>query len=303
MERRDFLEKSSLLGGAGVISLASDALSPAVERMRALGRITPITPPDMDSYLALIDRGMEHLATFDLDQRLSVEPTGLERERELARKSLRTLYLTGMIRDLSTECQLHPGVQARLWAAVPEINDAVLSMTEFLSGLTETEKADLQAALRDDSNPAMQFSEALTDGGADWGLTMQRRLQTRGLVAHVAWRLRHQPPDLVIGEYLEKVEKVKASSGHDAALQRKLGARLAEEIFWAGQEALPEEEEGRGTPWGLKVMGIGLLTFGAGAALVGAGADAGLIIGTLGVLAFIVGLFALMVQLIKRSRR
>jgi hypothetical protein len=255
-----------------------------------------IVPEDMDAYVAQIDQGMEHLATVPMENRIPVKGADYEARAELARKSLRALYLTGMVGDLALEAQADPRIQKRLLEAAPEIDDAVLSMTEFLSGLTDTEKADLQTVLLHKSNPAMQISEALTDESAVLGLSPQRRLQTRALVTHVSWRFRNQPPDLVIGEYVDKVVKLRDYKGQEIIDQRKLAARIGEEAFWKVQETPADATDSGGLPWGLKVMGLGLVVFGAGALIASNGADAGLLVGTLGAILFVIGLIALIVK-------
>jgi hypothetical protein len=301
MDRRDFLEKSSLFGVAGLASATSNPLNPALERIKGMVEAPRIVPDDMDEYVGLIDRGMAHIASLPLAERFPVRGPDLEAREDLVRKSLRALFLTGMVGDLAPEAQTDPRIQDRLLKAAPEIDDAVLSMTEYLSGLTVTEKADLQAVMRHKDNPGMQISEALTDESALLGMSPQRRLQTRAMVTHVSWRFRNQPSDLVISEYVDKVVKLRDAKGSDLIAQRKLTARMGEEMFWKAQETQEEKTGLGGLPWGLKVMGLGVVTFAGGAAMVALGADAGLIFGTVGVLMFIVGLFALIIQGIRGS--
>jgi len=304
MDRRDFLEKGGLFGAAGLASAASGTIDPALEHWKGLGAMARISPPDMDEYLAQIDAGMEQLANLPLDDRFPGRSPEAEARRDLVRKALRTLYLTGMVGDLTVEAQTHSGIQKRLWDTAPEIDDTILSMTEYLSGLTVTEKADLQKVLRHKDNPAMQISEGLTDAGALLGMSTHRRIQTRAMVTQISWRLRNQPPDLVIGEYLEKVEKLKDSPAREIRDERRIASLLGEKMFWKTHEMQADSEK-REMPWGLKVMGKGLIVFAAGALLVAIETDAtvaiGLITGTVGAVMILVGLVALLIHAIKQA--
>jgi len=82
----------------------------------------------------------------------------------------------------------------------------------------------------------------------------------------VSWRLKSQPPRLMIDEYVSKVDRATASDIESAARQRWIAARYGAEVFWQAQESLRQRRISRG----LKAMGIGALLFAAGLLLVAA---------------------------------
>ena len=58
----------------------------------------------------------------------------LEKQTVLTRKAMRSLYVTGRFLDLPDELKAHPGVQARLLAVAPDMDDAVVGYTSRSSG-------------------------------------------------------------------------------------------------------------------------------------------------------------------------
>lgn len=293
MDRRRFIEIGTGTGAAGIVSLSSGACAPVFLQTGDLGGALGGSRIDLDLHLSTLDRGLGLLAEANLAGR----PTrpGDPAKNQLTRDALRTLYFSGMLGDLPVESQIEPKVQQRLWRMAPEVDNTMASMTDYLDRVTSSEWADLQLFLRYRNNPAMVLAEELTDHAAMHGMSRSRRLQTRAIITSTALRLRSQPPEAVVGEYLEKMQKMADSDGMETIARRNLAARLGEEAFWRAQAAAIRTES-QGTPRGLKTMGWGVIIFAAGGVIVAAGAFPGVFVMTAGAVVLLVGLIQLLVD-------
>lgn len=239
MERREFL-KVSTAATAGAAAVASSACT--------TGGAHLLAPPvvsleDMDAFLERLDIGMSSISKANA--LASLVPAGADLEalearvgrEELARGdslfrgTLRSLLLTGSFRDLPEEGRVHPGMQARLWESLDEMNDSMLGLHKYLQGLSPTERADLQRAIRRDPGLPMRVFEALDREAQATGVSLTRRLHMRQIAADVSFRMRHSTP-LLVDEYTSKVERVVARSGADTELERSLVVTMGEAAFW-----------------------------------------------------------------------
>ena len=288
MDRRKFI-------GTGAASAASVLAGSACAPMTRLSDPRPRTvPADMDAYVSRIDASMERMGRWSS----AAWAPGFQGNRDAAdaigRSAFQSMYFTGMVNDLPIEGQLHPGMQERIAAHMPLMDDATDRMTDFLRAQTPADLATVQRALRD-HNAGAQIFTALDDEAGVLGVSDWRREQTRTIYSNAEWRLRNQPPSLLVTEYLEKVERLGASDVPTEARTQALAARLAEEAFWA-TDAPPTERQARLRRGG-KVMGFGVLTFAAGAAIVAGGAFGGVFVATAGVVMVLVGLVILLIGL------
>lgn len=284
MDRRRFIG----WGTASAIGLAGT--SACVPPLR--GQQRAAMPTDMDDYLARLDAGTERIGRWSP---ADVVP-GWSGDRPdadaLARTALQSLFITGMIADLPVEAQMRPEVQRRIHAAMPLMDEATDRTTSFLQGVTASDLDRVQLGLRDFAAGEQIFS-ALDQAAAANGLSSFRRAQTGEIFAQAEWRLRNQPPALIVGEYMEKVNKLAAADISTETRIRMLAAKAGEEAFWqaANEKTLREARISRG----LKVMGYGLLVFAGGGAIVAAGAFPGVFVMTVGAVMLIVGLIILLV--------
>jgi len=184
-------------------------------------------------------------------------------------------------------------------------------MEEYLETHGEMSDKELRTFLRRDDDPGMRFLENFNNLARDHGITAQRRLQIRAMTTNILWRLKNQPPDLLLNECNEKMKRATAGAGPDIAAQNLVAAKVTEEAFWQWQQegGGGEEEENyskkekkeSGVHKGAKMMGIGLLLFGAGAGIAVAGAAPGVVLGTVGAIFFLIGLIRLLAGLISGS--
>ena len=284
MNRREFL-----VTGAGSAIAAAGIGVPAAAAAGTL----PIAAPDMTAYLARVDAGLERIGRWSPTAEFPRWAGDRPAADALARDALQALFLTGMFGDLPRESQLHAGMQDRLYANLGMLDRAYDGMTAYLRSRTPADLARAQAALRQPSSgSAVRMS--LDAEAAVLGVSEARRAQTRSLFEHAEWRLRTQPPALVVGEYLDKVERLTADDVASEAREREVAARVGEELFWRSADDTKRRARIRR---GAKVMGIGFLTAAVGVGAAWAGAFPMVIVGTIGVVIMIVGLLILVVGL------
>jgi hypothetical protein len=322
MDRRAFVQAGAVSG----LALAVAPTAAPAQFKPTIPRPGPVD--DMDAYLARVDEGMERIGRWSV----TADHPGFSGDREatdtLARTAMQTMFLTGMLGDLPVEQQLHPGMQERLWAALPTMDEALDRSREFLTTRTDEEMARVQAALRGPHRAAERVADALDEQAELTGVSPWRREQLRGMVTLAGWRLANQPPDLMVSEYLEKIDRVDPSDIALEAKKRWLAAQVGERLFWARADAAdgvvtphtlgdqPSSPRERMIARGAKGMGIGILIFAAGAGLVALGGSGssgggneigsapvvvGLITGTVGAVWFIIAFFTLLIGLMMRN--
>jgi len=317
MDRREMLKMGALAGVGSLASVSgsSCAIFPGGDQM---GNLNVLNLPEMDSYLATINQGMDKISEWDLAREYGISDPAFERRCELGRKALRSMYMVGMFGDLSVEGQAHPGMQDRMVQALPEMDEAILTTTDDLEKMTAGERTELQKVLQDNKDPGMMIAQELDEGAGMIHLSRKRRLQTRAIISQANWRLRNQPPDLLINECVAKVRKMAERRGSPAALQRQAAAQLSKKAFFERQGRLaaaaemweakatrpgktaPEQDRiirppGSGAiSAGGWMMGIGLVS-GCAGMLIASFSIGGLFAVTLGVLLLVIGLITLIV--------
>lgn len=149
---------------------------------------------------------------------------------DVATKATRTLFLSGAFRDLPIDMQAHPIVQASMFDAAPEFDDAIRGMKARLDRLTPTERADLARAFRDDPELAERVVGLLDVRAVEAGVSDLRRLHLRRVGVDVCDRLNQSSTGL-LDEYGAKLDKVYARFGDEVELERKLAAAIGAEAF------------------------------------------------------------------------
>jgi len=310
MERREFMNVGAA-GASAFMILGGAAWATAPTSPGDGARTTAV--PDMDQYLARMDSGLDSIASWSPSSACPEFAGDRQGADELGRKALKTLYVTAMFADLPESARRHPGVQERVLKALPEMDEATSSVADYLGSRTPEQLERAQRALRDSRNPAMEMLESLDEQAARAGVSTSRRIQTRRIMTEAAWRLRNQPPALVIRETLDKVDKVSASDVSLEARRDLVAARAGEKLFWnqqqrqagvgpggsAGDSTGTAERHARGTlaGRGAKTMGIGILVGGVAAAGTAAGAFPLVFVVTVGALMFLIGLIMLLIGL------
>lgn len=246
MERRDFLKAGAVCGAA----VAGGGCAAVGAGAAAAADPTPFV--DMDAFLAGLDKTMADIAKGKplaslvpspekLTSNEPASPFRTPRGEQLFRKSLRSLYLVASFRDLPEEARLHPGMQARMWRAMGDMDEAVFGTAQMLEELKPSERLELQKRLKDDPDLAMRIGEELDKNATDAGMSPERRLSIRTLASHVTWRLKNQSASVLCDEYVGKVRKVAARKGLTEEAQRKIAAGvMSSASLWEEQALLAE---------------------------------------------------------------
>jgi hypothetical protein len=245
IERRDFLRMGAL-AGAGAAALGTSGCAGITEALAPPP--LPLSNRDMELFLSRLDHSMKAVSTTNalssllpkkaLDKIKTDDPE-FQKNDQLFRKTLRSLLLVGSFKDLPEEGRVHPGMQDRMWRALPEMNDAMLGMTDMLEALTPTERADIGRMLRKDPDLGMRIIGALDNEAAVAGVTLARRMHMRTVAADTSFRMRQSTP-LFIEEYTGKVRKIADRQGSSEAFQRRLAAQMGDAAFW-GYQARTQE--------------------------------------------------------------
>jgi hypothetical protein len=213
---------------------------------------------DLDGFLGSLDAVMGRLASEPILERYFAgrekdvaKAPRFEQGQDLARKTLRSLFLVGSLRELPEERLAHPGVQQRLRDSMAEFDEALFGMTDLLDGLTPTERGDVAKVLRDDPDLGMRLMGALDAEASAWGVSNEGRLKLRRVATQATTRLK-QSPDAFITEYVDKMNKLAARHGVHEQAQRELATSVGEALLWQGENP-PEQEAAGGatTPAGL----------------------------------------------------
>lgn len=243
-DRREFLKRSSLIG-------VGTAATACAGRHDELIIIPPsnMTVADMESYLARLDHSMNALATGPSPmtkifppQKFSTNDPVIKSGEDLLRKNLRSLLLVGSFQDLPEEGRAYPGMQARMWDAMTEMDEAMRGMHNSLRDMTPTQRADIGRALKADPDLGMRIIEAFDVEAAAQGVPMQRRMHMRSLAVQVTNRLK-QSSAMFIDEYVTKTQKVLNRSTDPEEVQRHLLATLGQQEFFALRQRTSEYAE------------------------------------------------------------
>ena len=229
MDRRELLKTGAVLGTAAIAGTQTGCAS--VPGIRAEDLPRPLR--DMNAYLARLDEDLAGIGqlnlTKDLDPKgaLPALPRLLQEKSDLAQKAARTLYLTATFRDLSEEERLHPGVQARLRSALPEMDEAVLGMSQLLTSMSEDERAQLQKTMQQNPELVQRAVSVLEDQLEKPAVDLERRRRLQAATHRFAWQMQHQSLSALVDECVEKAERAAAEAG--AGDPRWVAARIGED--------------------------------------------------------------------------
>jgi len=239
MERRNFIKAGVVAGGS--VGFSAVGCGAMMEGMSAVPvpTLAELESLDMGGFLQRLDSSLGFIqSTSTLDSVVSKEAqrTGrsdprFEHSDELVRKTLRSMLLVGSFGDLPEHGRVHPGMQARLWSSMQEMDDAVFGMNSTLASFTPTERADVGRMMREDATAGVRILDALDEEAVKAGVNEKRRTHMREVGKQACFRLR-QSTSLFIDEYGDKVKKVAAREASVEEFQRRLQAQMGETAFW-----------------------------------------------------------------------
>jgi hypothetical protein len=314
MDRRDFLKKGAVAGAAGAATLTSGSCAFLPQFLHA--EKWPAFLPSMDRYLLLVDGG---LAKIDRGGILVGFAGGGQHPPEketLAVKSLKTLYMTGMFGDLPEKGQLHPGMQNRMWKAMPEMDEAVNGTISHIESLDGHEKAELHKLLKRRTSPVMDIGNALDAEAEQCSVSAERRRQMRKMFSYMAMRLAHQSPDLLFDELVKKSKKMASLGGRIEDVEKIAAARVGKQELHRRKlyySALadewrqtcgfdPDVPGNKALLGGGIVMGLGAVILIGGGLALATGAFAGAILMTVGGVLLLAGMITMIAGAVIRYR-
>lgn len=265
-----------------------------------------MTPDEVDVTLAELDATLARMrsSTPNADVLLGArvdDSVQMQRGHALVMKTFSSMHIAATFRELPPEVQSRPDVQERMWRAIPDMDEAVLSLTDVMRKLTPAERKSLQKKIKSDPELGMKIVEKLDDQAKSAGIGMKRRSQMRAAAAHVTWRMANQSVDALLDECIDKTQRVIERNGRDAEVQRAAAAKLTELGLFGPKEGagsaahltLATSVVTQSSHPGRTVLIVGGTLFGIGAILAGAG---GIMIAATGEIggAFLITLGAIM---------
>jgi hypothetical protein len=242
MDRRGFLRFGGTAGlgasaGAGCIK----ALLPP-----------PMTQADVKQLVAEMDRGLAQLDRYDMLDSMSRASSRPARftstDRDLSRMSVRSLFTSAVFRNMPAEVQLHPAVQERVVAQMPEMDEAIFSMTDRMETVPAAERGLIARGLREDRGLPDRMGQRFDHGMSILEMSYARRTQVRSIFSQVGWRMQRQSPGAVIDEYVDKMSRVTAKIGSQAELERRVIAQMGGSAYWRQQQRIAQATGGGPTP-------------------------------------------------------
>jgi hypothetical protein len=246
VDRRGFLRLSATLAALSATGGTALAAARRGGEPDAPSFLPPLTDAELTAHLARLDDGLAQIAASPIFGGI-VPPAQAARPEvrrvvdntdRLARRLVSSLYFVGMYNDLSPADRERPAVRQRVEREGPALDAAVFDGAAKLASLSDRELADLQRVLRETPDLDQAFADDLTSSAKELGVPFSQRLKTRKILRNLGERLRTQPPELLVGEYVDKVTKVAVRCGQESELERRFAAVAAADATWRLQSAL-----------------------------------------------------------------
>ncbi|CAN5669118.1 hypothetical protein BH09MYX1_BH09MYX1_36370 [soil metagenome] len=282
MDRRHLLKAAASVAVAGC---AADAARPA-----APPTAPAMTETEVDDALAELDATLGRMRAGTPNADVLGAPVTdslqLRRGHALVMKTFASMHIAATFRELPADVQSRPDVQERMWRAMPDMDDAMLSLTDVMQKLTPTERKRLQKRFADEPDLGMKVVEKLDDQAKRVGVGIKRRAQMRAAAVHATWRMTNQSVGVLLDECIDKTQRVIERNGRDAEVQRAAAAKLTELGLFGPTHGdgpahltLATGIGGSGHHSGTSTLLVGGVLLGVGGVLAGVG---GLMIATVG---------------------
>jgi hypothetical protein len=230
VKRREFLKAS-----------ATGLVGAAAGEVQASAPVPTFDPATVEAKLERIDKRMAWFTHHEMVPRAPktpLEATLFEERSRLARTAFRSFYFTGAFLDLSETEQMHPGVQERVARIQPDMEHAVSGMADFLAGMTPERRRIIQKELQDKPQIGDDIVQMFHRTTVEDRFGLAPQLDMRLAFGDLTTRMKTQNPSLLIDPCIQKVRKIQANAGRDAARERDQARREGESRFWALEERL-----------------------------------------------------------------
>ncbi len=201
MDRRELLQS---LGGLIAIAAGGGVSEPALAGT-----------PSVGVWLAEEDRRAAALGQLALPTQVReyLRTRGLR--PDLLSQAFSALAGVSSYRDLPSDFQQAPEVQARLRRDGQNLGQAVLDVTAYLESLDSDERAASARALQERPELANLFDEKVQAEGRSRGADPRRLEKLSRAVNRVTWRLSRQDPDLLIDDCVDTADRLADRAGLD----------------------------------------------------------------------------------------
>lgn len=250
-------------------------------------------PVDLDAVVARVHAGMKTIDRSHILERVAPELAAarspavrarIEDGEILARKTMRAMLFTGLVRDLPPAAHEADSIRTLTDSLVPEMDEAFHAQYAIVSRTSEGDHQALQQALRKDPELPMRLAAKIDLHAGRLGVGFQSRSNLRAAAAGIGLRLRRQPAAVVLDEIRSKVDRVVARHGAELERQREIVSAVTDRMVW--------QRRGQGpTIAGASLLGGALLTFGLATAIENVfGWTLAVLLGIAGLVCLLVGL-------------
>jgi hypothetical protein len=325
MDRRKFIKSSA--GG-----LAVGVAGPVELGKMVIPNWKNISVDEMNTFIYQQDYALDEIENNEkggeyLESLLGVRSENKE-VRDLFRNTMKTLLLSGNFVALSTEGQMHPKVQKRIWDSANMVNETIEELVSKLKSFSPEDLSGFKALLLDDPEIGIAIEETLAAEAVNAGVPRQRIRRLRRMIRQQLKKLK-QSPGMVIEKYVHKYDKLMSRVNSEEENRRYMIANMGEKAFHkkvseAEQASLrwkeilppgvykdlinedPDSKEKIDPPKGLKALGIGAILTGLGWLLIATGTESGLMIGlvagvTVGPILMVIAIIVIIVSGIKQQ--
>ncbi len=233
MRRRSFLRVGTLAAGsaAGAGSSGCSALL-----MNAI--VNNLDPEAISAFLANLDQGLDEIDERPVIHRALEAIRGmetvddasprvrarLERAERLGRRILRAMLVAGAYHDLPQEARETAQVLEHLGQLGPEMDETLIEAAQLVASCPQPVRTSVRELLQDDPEVAMRFGELLDGRSGTVGMGRGGRTKLRQTCTYLTGRLSRQPPNLLIDDCLDRIERTVANRGIDVDLWRQVTA-------------------------------------------------------------------------------
>ena len=330
MNRRDIMKGSVGAALLGSSTLAEAAPEPSTLSQAGLADELDRLERDLDVLETGDDLGLDR----DLEGVVRLEnpehPQTRQAHERMLRSTMRTLAIMDTVSSLPAANRRDPAVMEMLARHGGEMQYALGAQLAQINTLGVQERREIQQALQDDPQVALELAERLDSIAHLGALPSKRRRRLKRMVKRLTWKLQRQPVDEVLSEALtgheRMIEQVRAQGVADdleAMVEQHAELRRwrEQETTWndvlgtGEQPPTPDEEAAKkriksaksvlfvsGINLGVAAVStlIAVLTYDSG--VVAVAVTAALITGTAFVVLLIIGLILLGIGLAKLSR-
>ena len=236
MDRRKFVKKGT--GG-----LAIGASNPIELGKLIIPNWENVSLEEMNSFISQEDKSLNLIATSpgggQYLHSLVGEPVK-EEFGELFRGSMKSLLIAGNFGSLSTNAQVHPEIQKRLWDNSADVEKDIDGLMQELKSLNEDDQIDIKKALNEDSELGDRVLEALVSEAKAVGASKRRIRRLKRIGKRQLKKIKHSPGSM-IEKCTKKYDKVMSRFDSPEEMKKYMIANMGEEAF---NKKLEEAEKG-----------------------------------------------------------